>query len=373
MTDPSLRIVKLNGSNYQTWKFKVELLLIKDDLWEVVNEAPPDEVTAEWSAKDRKARATIGLLIEDSQLNLIRKENTARSTWNALKQYHEKSTLSNKVSLLKRLCALRLAEGGDMEKHLTLLEDLIEQLTSLGETIAEPLTVALFPSSLPDSFGTLKTALETRPETDLTMELVKSKLIDEYKRRNESPVSTDQGQQALKTTQHNGGKPYETARQKQNSTVCFFCKKPNHMKKECRKYIEWKKKNPDHKAKAVRHSKGATNQDLSDEDACFYVGENNATNVWYIDSGATSHMCSNRDFFCEFDEKQCGQIVIAGGQKLRSSGIGTGYIRHKLDGQIKAIKVTDVLFVPEQKGNLISVRKLTDKGLKAILRKNLAK
>jgi hypothetical protein len=64
MADGTLKIAKLNNSNYQTWKFKVELLLIKDDLWDVVVKDPPDEVSADWQSKDRKARATIGLLIE---------------------------------------------------------------------------------------------------------------------------------------------------------------------------------------------------------------------------------------------------------------------------------------------------------------------
>lgn len=93
----SLRIAKLNSTNYQIWKFKVELLPIKEEVWEVVSEDAPDPVTPAWRTKDCKARATIGLLLEDSQLHLVR---TARDTWLALKQYHEKSTLSNKVSLL---------------------------------------------------------------------------------------------------------------------------------------------------------------------------------------------------------------------------------------------------------------------------------
>ena len=85
MADATLRIAKLNGSNYQTWKFKVELLLIKEDLWDVVSEDPSEPVSAEWRTKDRKARATIGLLLEDNQLHLIRKETTANRTWRALK------------------------------------------------------------------------------------------------------------------------------------------------------------------------------------------------------------------------------------------------------------------------------------------------
>ena len=70
-----------------------------------------------------------------------------------------------------------------MESHLTLMEDSIDQLSSLGETLAEPLTAALFLSSLPDSYSTLITASETRPEADLTIELVKNKLLEESTKR----------------------------------------------------------------------------------------------------------------------------------------------------------------------------------------------
>lgn len=367
MADATLRITKLNGGNYQTWKFKMELLLIKEDLWDVVSQDTPDPVTAAWETKDRKARATIGLLLEDSQLHLVRKETTAKATWSALKQYHEKSTLSNKVSLLKRLCTLKLTEGGNMETHLTQMDDLIDQLSSLGETLAQQLTVALLLSSLPDSFGTLITALETRPEADLTVELVKNKLIEEYKRRNENTAAaTANDQQALKVS-HSSTKPVDSTKtmnyQKQG-LECFFCKKPNHMKKDCRKYIEWKKKNPDHKAKAARHcDEGVENPD---EYACFRASETDSRNSWYVDSGASSHMCRDKNFFMELNEQHKGQIVIADGKKLMASGIGAGYLDCNHDDQFKRIKVTDVLYVPELKENLISVKRLTANKLKVV-------
>lgn len=37
--------------------------------------------------------------------------------WDTLKQYHEKSTLSNKVILIWRICGAKMGEGGDMEEH----------------------------------------------------------------------------------------------------------------------------------------------------------------------------------------------------------------------------------------------------------------
>ena len=99
------RITKLNKNNYQTWEFKVELLM-KEDLWDTISKPIPNPVTEKWITRYQKARATIGLLLEDIQLNLIRKQTAAKHTWMVLKGYHEKLTLSTKVSLLRKLFAL---------------------------------------------------------------------------------------------------------------------------------------------------------------------------------------------------------------------------------------------------------------------------
>src|SRR6218665_1916915 len=152
----SSKIENLNNQNYQTWKFKMEILLIKEDLWETVTKEIRDPMTAEWQTKDAKARAIVGLQVADNQLHLIRKQITAKGSWQTLKKYHKKAS---KVNLLKRLCGLKLTERGDMENHLAEMQNLIDQLASLGEPLAEHLSVALFLSSLPDSYRTLISAL----------------------------------------------------------------------------------------------------------------------------------------------------------------------------------------------------------------------
>jgi len=254
---------------------------------------------------------------------------------------------------------LKLSEGGNMERHLIQMQDLIDQLASLGETLAEQLTVALFLSSLPESYGTLITALETRPEADLTIELVKNKLLEEYVRRNSNSGDTYSSvQNALKTTE--GHSKVVAANPATHKPItCYFCKKPNHIKKECRKYIEWKRKNPDHKAKTV--SEYVHVADDVDLDLCFRACGTVLKYAWCIDSGATSHMCNNREFFTDMTQHQ-GQVVLANGIKLPTAGIGEGYIQcMKQNGEYQRIKIADVLYVPELKGNLLSVQKLTAK------------
>lgn len=175
---------KLNNTNYLTWRFKVELLLVRDELWRYVDPGvkPEEEADAAWNAGDAKARATIGLLIEDNQHGLIRASRTAKDAWTALKNHHQKTSLTSKVSLLKRICDKRFADGDDMAEHLFEMEELFSRLVNAGQELGENLTVAMILRSLPSSYDTLTTALESRSDDDLTMELVKRKLLDEAAR-----------------------------------------------------------------------------------------------------------------------------------------------------------------------------------------------
>lgn len=112
MTDIKPKFAKLTNDNYANWKFKIELLLRKHNLWKHVIEGSCPlpifnnnlivnlSIIDDWDNKDDEARGTIGLLVMDDQLCHIRNMKTAAETWNVLKEYHEKNTLSNKVYLM---------------------------------------------------------------------------------------------------------------------------------------------------------------------------------------------------------------------------------------------------------------------------------
>uniref|UniRef100_A0A182HYY6 Uncharacterized protein n=1 Tax=Anopheles arabiensis TaxID=7173 RepID=A0A182HYY6_ANOAR len=99
-----ISMAKLNNNNYSSWRFKVELLLVRDELWHHVEPGvkPADVDQATWDAGVAKTRATIGLLIDNNQHGLIRNSTTAREAWLSQQNHHRKSTLTSKVSLLKR-------------------------------------------------------------------------------------------------------------------------------------------------------------------------------------------------------------------------------------------------------------------------------
>ena len=63
-----LAIEKLNDKNYATWKFKIEMLLIKEEFLEIVADEISQQITNEWNKKDKCANTLINLSIEDSQI-----------------------------------------------------------------------------------------------------------------------------------------------------------------------------------------------------------------------------------------------------------------------------------------------------------------
>lgn len=77
--------------------------------------------------------AIIGLNVENSQLVHIRNKETAQDVWNGLKSAHEKDTLTNKVSLYKKIAMLKMKEDGKAGEHLNELINLFQKLEDLGQ------------------------------------------------------------------------------------------------------------------------------------------------------------------------------------------------------------------------------------------------
>lgn len=152
-------------------------------------------------------------------------------------------------------------------------------------------------ANLPNSYNSLINALEGRPEEDF-LNLVKGKLNDKYRKRvnNVDTIEVIQDR-ALKIRNR------KHMRTSQNMLECYFCKKKRHVKRECRKYKAWKNKNE--KVNKV-----------TDNNLCFNTNTRvHMKDSWFIDSGATSHMTNNRDFFNKDFINITDKVTVANGKK----------------------------------------------------------
>lgn len=94
-------IEKLTESNYELWKVQMKSVLVYNDLWQYVDgtEVKPPENATEWIRKDSKALALINLSISHSQLNYVKKAETAKSAWDCLKGIFESKGPVRKATL----------------------------------------------------------------------------------------------------------------------------------------------------------------------------------------------------------------------------------------------------------------------------------
>ncbi|KRY10362.1 hypothetical protein T12_4615 [Trichinella patagoniensis] len=71
-------IAKLNSLNYQLWKLKMKVPLMRDGLWDLVSQPKPCPISEDWSRKECKAIAAICLTVEDDHLIHFAQLQTAR-------------------------------------------------------------------------------------------------------------------------------------------------------------------------------------------------------------------------------------------------------------------------------------------------------
>ena len=90
---------------------------------------------------------------------------------------------------------------------------------------------------------------------------------------------------------------------------------------------------------------------------------NKSVRNWIIDSGASSHMCGDEQFFNELVPVSGKSVSLTDGHKATTKAIGSGsLVCTDKNGVDHRITLSGVLHVPELETNLISVSKLTEKG-----------
>ena len=85
---------------------------------------------------------------------------------------------------------------------------------------------------------------------------------------------------------------------------------------------------------------------------------------WIVDSGATCHICNDRNSFVELHNlKKTLDVTLGDGHTLKAIGHGTVILMMKTGCLRRKCKLHDVLFVPNLTCNLLSVSKAVEKGI----------
>lgn len=334
----SINFEKLSGiSNYGNWKFSMRMYLIHEDLWDCIEESSTGVPQVNDARKQQKALAKICLMVLPGSFSHVRNATTGHQAWNNLKTAYEDKGLCRRLGLLRTLFGSKLEQFNDMESYLLKITDLDQQLRDINAPLDDDFLSVLMLSGLPPDYDPLIMALENS-NVKLCSETVKSKLLQEFLRRDfdrveESSLFTKQPQK--------GGYKYSA------KSRCYICKKTGHFAKYCDTKIN---KNDD------KRSEKAWNGTLLTA-----LAVNINCNAWYVDSGATCHMTNNKNIMKNYVVDTPRLVTAANNQNMCTEGHGD--VELILKGQQHKTTICDVIFVPGLSTNLLSVSKLTAKGL----------
>ena len=87
--------------------------------------------------------------------------------------------------------------------------------------------------------------------------------------------------------------------------------------------------------------------------------------VWYLDTGASNHMCGHKHLFVDMQEVEDGHVSFGDASKVQVKGRGKICFSQK-DG--KEGTMEDVYYVPDLKNNILSMGQLLEKGCSVFMK-----
>ncbi|CAA7057309.1 unnamed protein product [Microthlaspi erraticum] len=237
-------------------------------------------------------------------------------------------SLSSKLYLKQRLYGMKMSEGSDLMQHVHAFNQIVGDLARVGETIS--------------------------------LETVAVSLQSHYERRQKTGADGSHGDGLYANNQDKGRHMNKqdgsrTSRSKSKNrakTTYYLCDVKGHYKRDCPN----KGKNKEGKSANVAQrdsDSGNSNQ--------YAVMLGHLADSWVMDTCASFHMTSNREWFETYKEGNMGAVQLVDDRVC--SIVGSNSIKFRMhDGVIRTL--ADVRHVPAVKKNLISLGTLHRNGFR---------
>lgn len=351
------------GMEFSNWKFRLNAILEE-------NECPVD-ILNDPSVKNYKKRNAMAknIIIQclgNNQLEMIKDCESASDMMEKLCEKYEKKSLSEKLYLKRKLMSMKFNEKESLESFLLSFEENVRALNNSDSIMEESEKICNLLLTLPKSYEFIVASIETMvSKSEISYDFVRNRLLDEEVKRKSSLESKTSVRQSVSSDQA----AFIAFKYK-----CYRCGKPGHKRSQCRVKLNTENSVP--KFNKQQFSKGANhanNTSSVSKEVTFLSSDEVLDTEWCIDSGATEHMCNNKELFFSLTElgKPVKIAVAKKKESLNATMIGNIKLQCKNDsGGITNITMTDVLYVPDLACNLFSINKITEKGMYAVMKGN---
>lgn len=359
----SYGIPKFSGSDFAAWKIQVTQLLREKKLSYHIKEPDDDrseDDDDEWDEDDEKAKGIIIRCLSNALVVEFGEEPTAYEMWSKILNAYEKRTAGTKAYLILRICSCTCDDSKPLATFFRNFETDVRAFKSAGGEINELISVMLLLSKMPKSYESVKEALLTLDEKELTLDRVKNRFLEsELDRKGQNEMS-----RADERTMAFNANKSQRRFQKKKPIYCFNCGLKGHKSVDCRK----PKKDNNNEKRFGGFSRGEGSDDTKSvvlmAGGVKYDKNVDGTFKSAVDSGATDHMFNDVNLLT-LPRKLSKPMTVStakDGELIRAVEGGTILATTVVSGREKDVTFGNALYVPDLKYNLISVSRMRKAG-----------
>jgi len=276
--------------------------------------------------------------------------------WSTLQGVFQRKSLMNKMKARRGFYTVAMNFGEGMLGYISRVRNLGENLKAMGGEVTEMDVAMSILNGLTSKYENLLVALDAKGEDEVSLDFVKSRLLqEEWRQADKSPATKRIGDMALVGANYRG----QGRRGDLSKTACYYCQTFGHISHDC----------PVLKAKRQRKDKVAAiaADDGSDsDDAICLVGNaadsDDISKSWRVDSAASAHMCCMRACFDDY-RTTTGRSVTKGDKgSVAAAGVETVVLHVMVHGKTRKINLEKVLRVPTMGFSLMSFGRMEDRG-----------
>nr|XP_027122051.1 uncharacterized protein LOC113738993 [Coffea arabica] len=293
-----------------------------------------------WKHSDFLCRNYVMNCLHDSLYNVYQIHKTTKALWESLDWKYKTEDVGAKKFVVGKFLEYKMVDSKTVISQVQEIQIILYEILVEGMILSETFQVAAVIEKLPSGWKDFKNYLKHKRKEMSMKDLIVRLRIEEDNRDSDCKATTSVDAKANIVEYKQG----------QNSK--------GHKSTECK--LPKKKK---HEANLVDRIEG----DMENMSLTAMVSEVNMIGSnpkeWWIDTGATRHVCTNKDLFTTFEKIEGEKMFM--GNSASSATEGQGKVLLKMTSG-KTLTMNDVLYVPEIRKNLVSGSLLNKHGFRMI-------